>query len=209
MQHEWVRITEADPEHSARYAERFRTMEAEGRDLHGEARFIDAMVGRGAHVLDAGCGPGRVGGELAARGHRVVGVDIDPVLIAVAEADHPDPLWICGDLTELDLTGHGVAEPFDAIVCAGNVMTFVAPEARVEILRRFGLHLAPDGRAVVGFGAGRGYEFDEFLDDATSAGLAPDLLLSTWDLRPFPGPSDFLVAVLVRVDAATEETTGR
>lgn len=200
MQHEWVRITEADPEHSERYAQRFRTMAAEGRDLHGEARLIDAMVGRSAHVLDAGCGPGRVGGELAARGHRVVGVDIDPVLIDVAEAEQPGPRWICGDLTELDLAEHGIEEPFDAIVCAGNVMTFVAPEARVEILRRFRRHLAPDGRAVVGFGAGRGYEFDEFLDHAAAAALTPELLLSTWDVRPFPGPSDFLVAVLAASD---------
>jgi hypothetical protein len=49
---------------------------------------------------------------------------------------------------------------------------------------------------VIGFGAGRGYEFGEFLKDAASAALVPDLLLSTWDLRPYTGDSDFLVAVL-------------
>ena len=39
-------------------------------------------------------------------------------------------------------------------------------------------------------------EFGGFLDDAATAGLAPDLLLSTWDLRPFTDDSEFLVAVL-------------
>jgi len=75
-------------------------------------------------------------------------------------------------------------------------MAFLAPSTRTEVLRRFHRHLAPDGRAVVGFGAGRGYPFDRFLADAEEAGLTPDLLLSTWDLRPFREDSDFLVAVL-------------
>ena len=46
--------------------------------------------------------------------------------------------------------------------------------------------------------ARRGYPFAEFLDDARAAGWAPDLLLSTWDLRPFTEDADFLVAVLRR-----------
>jgi len=48
----------------------------------------------------------------------------------------------------------------------------------------------------VGFGAGRGYPFAEFLADAEANGLIPDVLLSTWDLRPFRSDSPFLVAVL-------------
>ena len=64
------------------------------------------------------------------------------------------------------------------------------------MLRRLRAHLAADGRAVTGFGAGRDYEFAEFLDDAAVAGFVPDLLLSTWDLRPLADDSDFLVAVL-------------
>lgn len=49
-----------------------------------------------------------------------------------------------------------------------------------------------------GFGIGRGYEFDEFRTDAEAAGFVPDLMLSTWDLRPLRPESDFLVAVLRR-----------
>jgi len=122
----------------------------------------------------------------------VVGVDVDPALITAAIEDHPSATWLVGDLAELDLPGDG----FDVLVCAGNVMTFLAPGTRVEVLRRFGRHLAPGGRAVVGFGAGRGYDFDEFLADTDTAGLAPELLLATWDLRPYTIGSDFLVAVL-------------
>ena len=71
----WVRITQEDPGHSATYIQRFRDLAAQGIDLVGEARLIDAMLPRGASVLDAGCGPGRIGGHLASVGHDVVGVD--------------------------------------------------------------------------------------------------------------------------------------
>lgn len=186
----------ANPAHSTWYVERFRSLAAAGHDLAGEARLVDAMVGRGARILDAGCGSGRVGGELSRRGHDVVGVDVDPVLIEAAVEDHPGPRWIVEDLAELDLPAQGVQGRFDAIVSAGNVMAFLAPSTRTEVLRRLAAHLDADGRAVIGFGAGRGYEFPAFLDDARGVGLAPDLLLSTWDLRPWREDSDFLVAVL-------------
>jgi SAM-dependent methyltransferase len=195
---EWTRIIEEDPEHSQRYIQRFRDMAAEGVDLGGEARLIDAMVGRSARILDAGCGPGRVGAILFGAGHRVVGVDGDPALIAAAEEDHPGPTWLVGDLAELDLPAQGVDEPFDAIVCAGNVMAFLAASTRKVVLERLGAHLADDGRLVTGFGTGRDYEFDDFFADAAAAGLGVDLCSSTWDLRPFAEDSDFLVAVLTR-----------
>ncbi|MCW2700199.1 MAG: Methyltransferase type 12 [Blastococcus sp.] len=189
-------MTQHDPGHSAAYIQRFRNLAAQGKDLVGEARLVDAMLPRGARVLDAGCGPGRIGGFLAEAGHDVVGVDVDPELIAAAEEDHPGPRWLVGDLAELDLPAVGVGEPFDVIVCAGNVMTFLDPSTRTTVLRRMRDHLASDGRAAIGFGAGRGYSFEDFLADASTAGWEPDLLLSTWDLRPFSADSDFMVAIL-------------
>lgn len=192
----WMQKVAADPGHSQWYIERFRQMARAGKDLAGEARFVDAMAPRSARILDAGCGPGRVAGVLAAAGHDVVGVDVDPELIAAAEQDHPGPRYLVGDLAELDLPARGIAESFDVIVSAGNVMTFVAPSTRVEILHRLHRHCAEDGRVVIGFGADRDYGFDQFFDDAAAAGLTTDLLLGTWDLRPFTDDSDFLVAVL-------------
>ncbi|GIM90208.1 class I SAM-dependent methyltransferase [Paractinoplanes toevensis] len=190
----WLQRTAADPGHSQWYIKRFRDMAERGDDLAGEARLIDAMVPRGSRILDAGCGPGRVGGHLAAAGHDVTGVDIDPELIAAARADHPGATWLVGDLAEVKLEPPG----FDVIVCAGNVMTFLDPSTRTEVLRNFAAHLAVGGRAAIGFGAARNYEFHDFFEDAATAGLRPEVLLSTWDLRPFHPGADFLVALLAR-----------
>ena len=141
-QSRWMQKVAANPGHSTWYVERFRAMARAGEDLAGEARLVDAMVPRHARILDAGCGPGRVGGALAEAGHHVVGVDVDPVLVEAAEQDHPGPRWIVGDLAELDLPALGITEPFDAVVCAGNVMPFLAPSTRGEVLRRLRNHLA-------------------------------------------------------------------
>jgi SAM-dependent methyltransferase len=192
----WTRMTAENPEHSNAYIQRFRDLAAAGQDLVGEARLVDAMLPRRARVLDAGSGTGRIGGFLAGVGHDVVGVDDDPVLVAEARQEHPTATWLVGDLAELDLPAAGIAEPFHVILCAGNVMTFLAESTRVEVLRRIRAHVRDDGRAAIGFGAGRGYEFADFLADAAAAGWAPDLLLATWDLRPFTDDADFLVALL-------------
>lgn len=184
-------FTETKDGHSEWYIERFRTMAREGDDLAGEARLVDAMVGRGSRILDAGCGPGRVGGYLHTVGHDVVGVDVDPKLIAAAETDYPGPRWIVQDLALLELD-----ETFDAIVCAGNVLVFVAEGTESAVLRNFRRHLKPDGFAIVGFHVNRGLTPERLDEYAAEAGLRTDLRLATWDVKPWHADADFAVTIL-------------
>jgi SAM-dependent methyltransferase len=190
----WVAAVERNPDHARNYAQRWRDLAARG-DIDGEARLIDAMAARGARILDAGCGTGRVGGYLLDRGHDVVGVDLDPDLIAVAQEDHPRGRWLVQNLAELALAApDGGPEYFDLVVCAGQVMTFLADAERIPVLERMRVHLATGGRIVVGFGTARGYPAEDFEADATRAGLRMQLRTGGWDLSPYTG--DFLVAVL-------------
>lgn len=188
-------FTDTDDGHSQWYIQRFRDLAAEGADLGGEARLIDAMVHPRARILDAGCGPGRTSAVLHARGHHVVGVDADPELIEAARQDHPGPRWIVADLSALDLAAAGEPEPFDAAVIAGNVMAFVAPDTETQVLRRVHAHLRPDAFAVVGFHTDR-YDMAAFDRHLVDAGFTLEHRFATWDLRPWRPDADFAVSVL-------------
>jgi 2-polyprenyl-3-methyl-5-hydroxy-6-metoxy-1,4-benzoquinol methylase len=191
-------VTQNSAEHSQSYVERFRRLASEGADLAGEARLVDAMLPRGSRVLDAGCGQGRVGAELAARGHQVTGVDADETLVLAARAEHPRQRWVVADLADLDLAARGEPEPFDAAVMAGNVMLFVAEGTEEHVLLRVAAHLRLDGFMVIGFAADRGYELPDFDRHSAAAGLVTEQRFATWDLRPWRSDSPFSVTVLRR-----------
>ena len=178
--------------HSQWYVDRFRQLAAEGADLAGEARLVDAVTAPGSRVLDAGCGPGRLGAELHARGHVVVGADVDPVLIAAAEEDHPGPRWVVADLSTLDLD----EEPFDVAVVAGNVMVFVAPGTEQRVLESLRRHVRPGGRIITGFATDRELELPVFDAAVAAAGLTLEQRFATWDLVPFSDTADFAVTFL-------------
>ena len=180
--------SEAD---SHNYVRRFADLAAQGTDLHGEARFMDALLAPGSRVLDAGCGTARLGAELARRGHQVVGVDIDPVLVAAAPPV-PGLQVRVADLAELRLNG----EPFDAVVAAGNVMVYLAPGTERAVLQRLAAHLRPDGALVTGFATGRSYSLAEFDADAVAAGLELEHRFATWGLRRWHPNADWAVTVL-------------
>ena len=76
--------------HDASYAECFEDLIERGEDIDGEARLADVLAPRGARILDAGAGIGRVGAALAARGHNVTAVEKDRDLVARSRARFPD-----------------------------------------------------------------------------------------------------------------------
>lgn len=175
---------------SREYIARFAELATSGADLHGEARAVDALLERGSDVLDAGCGTGRLGSELARRGHRVTAVDLDPVLVDEARRD-PALTVYRSDLVTFD-AGSGA---FDAVVAAGNVMVFLEPGTESAVIARSFRHLRPGGLFVVGFALDREYRSETFVAEAIDAGFAEVQSFSTWTFHPCSRESDWVVHI--------------
>ena len=172
------------------YDRRFRDLAASGTDVHGEVALVQALT-PGPRVLDAGCGTGRVAIELAARGFEVTGLDIDPEMLAAAQRKAPEITWIHGDLSSAEL-----ADTYDTVVLAGNVLIFVADGTEAQVLARCAAHLRPGGLLIAGFQVQPGGYGPAPLDaDAAAAGLSLQHRWSTWDRRPWADGDDYQVSV--------------
>ncbi len=181
------------------YTERFETMIADGTDLEGEARFVDAMVQRGSAVLDAGCGTGRIAAALHRMGHRAIGVDKDAGLVEIAGRRYPGVPFAACDLLLLTsdiLRAAAGPEDFDLIVLPGNVMVYLASGTERDVIGVLAGLLRPGGRIVAGFASNRDYTPAAFRQDAQALGLTVEHHFATWQLDPVTEVSDWAVIVL-------------
>jgi SAM-dependent methyltransferase len=180
------------------YAARFAALAATGKDLHGEARFVAALVDPGARILDAGCGTGRVAVRLAELGYDVAGADVDASMLAVAQR-HPEVRWYLADLAELELD----EPPFALVVAAGNVIPFLAAGTGPRVLACLAAHLAPGGLLVAGFGLDRAHlpppaaivDIADYDSWCAAAGLVAVSRHATWDGDAWSDSAGYAVSV--------------
>jgi SAM-dependent methyltransferase len=187
--HPVTRWEQAD--HSG-YGKRFAQLVADGADLDGEARLADVLVPRGATVLDAGSGMGRVADGLVRRGHRVTAVEKDPGLVAQSRSTFPGVAVVESDLLGLTaalLAAEGHPTSYDLVVVVGNVMVLLADGTERQVLETLGRLLKPAGRMLVGFRMvdgpqnARTYPADAFVADAEAGGLVVDARFDSYELR--------------------------
>lgn len=171
---------------TAGYGEHFARLVADGEDTEGEARLADALVRRGARILDVGSGMGRVAEALRRRGHDVVATEPDAALRAQSLSTYPHLAVLPHMALDLDPAEHG---RFDLVVAVGNVMIFLAEGTERAVLVRLRELLAPGGRLLAGFhltaamSGSRTYPADEFVVDAAAAGLVVDHRFGTYELQ--------------------------
>lgn len=180
-------------EKNAGYGHRFGELLESGADIDGEARLADVLVPRGARILDAGSGMGRVAAYLHRQGHEVVAIEPDPGLAGQSRRTYPDLEVLPQEILALTPGALAAADRptrFDLIVCVGNVILFVAEKTEVRVLKRLRSLLTPDGRILIGFhlkggpATARTYRPEEFIADAVAAGLRIDSRYGGYDLRP-------------------------
>lgn len=166
------------------YGQHFAALLAEGADVAGEARLADALVGRHARILDVGSGMGRISAALTARGHDVVATEPDPALREQSLATY-------GEVSVLPHEALAIPplEPFDLIVAVGNVFIYLGEDTERAVLAHLRSLLAPGGRILAGFHlsavktGSRTYPADEFIADATAAGLSVDWRFGSYELH--------------------------
>jgi SAM-dependent methyltransferase len=187
------------------FAAHFTELIESGADIYGEARLADAILPRGARVLDAGAGFGRIGAALQARGHQVVAAEKDPGLVSMAAERSPDLPVVHTDILALTpelLAAAGHPTTYDLIVLVGNVIVLLAPDTEEQALATLRDLLADGGRILVGFhivathGGARDYPFEDFAADVDAAGLTVQHRFGTYELAP--PAEDYVVAILAR-----------
>ncbi len=112
-------------------------------------------------ILDLGCGTGRVALDLAAKGHRVHGFDLDPELVAAfgARADSAglSVAAALGDARNFDLDAR-----FALILAPMQLLQiFAGPTERIACLRCARRHLRPGGTVAVAIVDGMPAELTE------------------------------------------------
>lgn len=170
------------------YQRRIEQLAADGGDPHGEADLVGRF--RPASVLDAGCGTGRVAIELARRGIEVVGVDVDPSMLATARRLAPDLALVEHDLVDLDL-----GRRFDVVLMAGNVPLFTRPGTTGALLATCARHVARDGVVIAGSATDRGYDASSYDEDAAATGLELRDRWATWERDPWTTDAAYAVSV--------------
>jgi SAM-dependent methyltransferase len=173
------------------YDRRLAESSTTGPDRHGEASFVEALGA--ATVLDAGCGTGRVAIELHQRGIEVVGVDLDPGMLASARRKQPELAWVEADLATVVLDRR-----FDAVVMAGNVMIFLTPGSEATVVANMARHLVDGGALVAGFQLlPGGLDLATYDRLAAAAGLRLVERWATWERAPWSPTGDYAVSVPV------------
>jgi len=133
------------------------------------ARFL-ALVPRGGHVLNLGCGSGRPSAQhLLNKGHRVTGVDGAPSLISLCRRRFPSGQWVAANMRTLSL-----GRAFEGVV-AWHSLFHLPPDDQRAMFPIFAAHAGLGAPLLFTSGHEHGERLGEWQGEPLySASLAPD-----------------------------------
>jgi len=97
-----------------------------------------------SRVLDVPCGTGRIAARLAARGHQVVGVDVEERFLQEGRERDDGVRYELGDMRELGSRGE-----FDAVVCFWGSFGYFDDDGNLEQAKAAARSLKPGGRYLI------------------------------------------------------------
>ena len=131
------------------------------RGTPGDLAFYLEHLKPAQHILELGCGYGRILSELARAGHQVTGLDLDADMLALAaDARSALPPELGERITLLagDMRNFQLEQTFDAIIIAFNSLyCMLSEDAVIDCLRCARAHLSKGGEIIFD-----GYAIDYF-----------------------------------------------
>jgi SAM-dependent methyltransferase len=116
-----------------------------GWDVSAEADWLVERLGPACrHVLEPGCGTGRLLAALAERGHEVAGLDLSEPMAAYARERVPRADVGVADMSDFDL-GRRV----DGAICAISTVSLLRADGLARHLEAMARHLVPGTRYLV------------------------------------------------------------
>lgn len=132
------------------YAQMFRdTLRDSPLDRAILSGFAGLVLATGnGRVADLGCGPGHITAHLGELGLDAFGVDVSPVMIALARDAHPNLRFELGSMAALSI----VDSTLGGVVSRWSIIHTPPPDVP-GILAEFHRVLAPGGHLLIGFSA--------------------------------------------------------
>jgi SAM-dependent methyltransferase len=134
-----VRLGEAWERHSRDWVRWARAPDHDSYWRFHRELFLASLPPPGRLTLDLGCGEGRVTRDLRALGHRAIGVDVAPTMIAAAREADPEGEYLEADVASLPFED-GVADLVIAF------MTLMDMDDMAGAVREIGRVLEPGAR---------------------------------------------------------------
>jgi SAM-dependent methyltransferase len=140
----------------------------------------------GSRILDVPCGSGRHALALAARGHRVVGVDISPEAVAHAGRAAAET-GLDLDLSVAEMRDIPRDDTFDVVICMGNSVGYLDLAGLGEFVTAVAGAVRPGGGLVIDYAAAAESVLPGYTDDRPRSMTTGDLTVGASDTYDVAG----------------------
>ena len=166
--------------------------------LDPRTRLVDLLAKRRARICVLSSKSATIAESLAGLGHTVVGITADQDMAHDLTERQPGVTWHASELRSLSRALLSQPAGFDVILWSEGAVLDLPPAERPSAMWAIAGLCSARGRVIVEFALEPDYDRARFRDDFLTAGMVPDMVVSSWDLRPVTPESGTSITILSR-----------
>lgn len=166
--------------------------------LDPRTRLVDLLAKRRARICVLSSKSATIAESLAGLGHTVVGITADEDMAHDLTERQPGVTWHASELRSLSRALLSQPAGFDVILWSEGAVLDLPPAERPSAMWAIAGLCSARGRVIVEFALEPDYDQARFRDDFLTAGMVPDMVVSSWDLRPVTPESGTSITILSR-----------